>query len=422
MVKHLVLRKFGGFLVIAVFLSTASLSMAAPFEAFGHGPDDFTWTKPDKNNCVVTNDAENNKKLAALAQAVLGKSDGTLGCVTGPYMEAHYDENGKLGIWNDVHAGVDLKADGAPVMALEGGTVVGLSFCVKSTTTNPQQQPCDAPDSAERSTLIIENDAKTYKVLYVHMREIDVSLGESVQKGARIGTSGSVGALNPHLHLEVWPATAPQYCDPPRIGGVSGSFCPGKKPRKTGLPKKTEQTAYCELEDIMRMTVDPAKAADLMVKTGPWKKTNLSTNSRATFYGFGPVRAGMTLMEARAAIGGDLDYDPNWSCYAYPRQGPGGVSFMVSDDKRISRVDIDSCRLSTDRGAKIGDTESKIRHIYPNIETSGHQYDEKGHYMFVSPNNAKDDKYLLLFETDGRHVTTFRSGLVSGVRLVEGCF
>jgi len=88
-------------------------------------------------------------------------------------------------------------------------------------------------------------------------------------------------------------------------------------------------------------------------------------------------------------------------------------------------VDIeDKSAITTLSGAKIGDTEARIKALYPGqIKVSPHKYtgDSGGHYLTFVPKDKSDRFYRLIFETDGKQVTNFRSGKLPEVEYVEGC-
>ena len=78
--------------------------------------------------------------------------------------------------------------------------------------------------------------------------------------------------------------------------------------------------------------------------------------------------------------------------------------------------------MRTVSGAGVGDTEEKIKKLYPaQITIEPHHYDpEKGHYLNYWPKDGKHE-YGMVFETDGEKVTSFRVGTNAAIALVEGC-
>ncbi len=88
----------------------------------------------------------------------------------------------------DFHAGIDLPASpGTPVHAVLPGRVVLVSRWDGS-STGPGNAVLVA-HSGDRSTS------------YLHLREIEVAEGDSLELGERLGTVGQTGAATPHLHL-----------------------------------------------------------------------------------------------------------------------------------------------------------------------------------------------------------------------------
>jgi hypothetical protein len=140
--------------------------------------------------------------------------------------------------------------------------------------------------------------------------------------------------------------------------------------------------------------------------------------------GIGPIQIGMTLTEAVNM--GLLNERPDLKAecdYVYPAVGAGipfGVGVMVVRGK-IARIDVDTGSVTTEDGAKIGDSEDRLKSIYDDeLQVEPHKYIEGGHYMTLMGDSASAGK-ALVFETDGKHVTMFRAGRLPEVKWVEGC-
>ena len=159
----------------------------------------------------------------------------------------------------------------------------------------------------------------------------------------------------------------------------------------------------------------------------------------------GPICVGMTIEQAskiinlKPVLGGDALasddkglYDaktyqeaiksPN-HCFHISFEHPllKNVGFMITN-KHISRIEIDGESIKTLSGIGIGDSEEKVKKAYKDkITIEPHQYEEKGHYLIYKPKDKADQKYNLLFETDGKKVIRFRSGYAEEVYLCEGC-
>lgn len=160
-------------------------------------------------------------------------------------------------------------------------------------------------------------------------------------------------------------------------------------------------------------------------RTGPNGAAKDSVSDLAlTEDGLGQIQVGMKLSEAVSL--GLLSENPtmNPTCdYVFPAVGAGipeGVSVMVVKGK-IARIDVDTGAVTTEEGARIGDTEDKIKSIYgEDLQIQPHKYITGGHYMIVPGDSASAGK-AIVFETDGQRVTMFRAGRQPEVQWVEGC-
>ena len=166
-------------------------------------------------------------------------------------------------------------------------------------------------------------------------------------------------------------------------------------------------------------------------------QTTLTVQSKLAIDGIGPVRVGMTIAEAERSARIRFSVSPRLgTCYyIQPQRGPQGLNFMVKSPSesndinrnvdRIVRVDVfRGSRITTVRGAKIGDTEQRIKSLYPGqIRVTPHEYtfEQGGHYLTFIPKDERDRNYRLVFETLNNRVTTFRSGKLPEVEYVEGC-
>jgi hypothetical protein len=140
--------------------------------------------------------------------------------------------------------------------------------------------------------------------------------------------------------------------------------------------------------------------------------------------GLGPIQIGMTL--ADAVNMGLLNENPNMkkACdFVFPAAGagvPDNIGVMIVKGK-VARIDIDTGSVTTDDGAKIGDTEDKLKSIYNgDLQIEPHKYVDGGHYLTVMGDSASAGR-AIVFETDGKRVTNFRAGRLPEVKWVEGC-
>lgn len=140
--------------------------------------------------------------------------------------------------------------------------------------------------------------------------------------------------------------------------------------------------------------------------------------------GFGQIQIGMTLDDAVNM--GLLNRNPNMNSqcdYVYPAVGAGmpeNVGVMVVKGK-IVRIDVDTGAVTTDDGAKIGDSEDRIKNIYgDDVKVTPHKYNPGWHYMTVMGDSTSAGR-AIVFETDGKKVTRYRAGELPEVQWVEGC-
>jgi hypothetical protein len=137
--------------------------------------------------------------------------------------------------------------------------------------------------------------------------------------------------------------------------------------------------------------------------------------------GWGPIRAGMSVADARAALGGELPEPANRECdHVRPPRGPKGVLIMTVGGQ-VARVEVNDTTVATAAGARVGDTEARINALYAGrVQTGPHKYVD-GHYLVVRRGTGADSTYRLVFETDGQRVTRYRGGRLPEVEWVEGC-
>lgn len=180
---------------------------------------------------------------------------------------------------------------------------------------------------------------------------------------------------------------------------------------------------------ILSTSVLSSLAVSVMAIAATNTPTKITNQSKLAINGIGSIRVGMTVAEASKASGTKLvssgGYPDNSSCtYVQPQGAPKGIGFMVTNG-RIARVDVyDNKSITTLSGAKIGDTEARIKALYPGqIKVTPHEYTGYmgGHYLTFVPKDKSDRNYRVVFETDGKRVVNFRAGKLPEVEYVEGC-
>ena len=141
-----------------------------------------------------------------------------------------------------------------------------------------------------------------------------------------------------------------------------------------------------------------------------------------TEYGIGNIHAGMTIGQAAQANGGGIAPPRGGSSgcgYATLYKAPPGLAIMVENGK-IARIEVRSGRTPTSLGARVGDSEARIKSLYAGrVVSTPHKYLPGGHYLTVTPADGSANR--IVFETDGKVVTEFRSGALPAVEHVERC-
>lgn len=88
-----------------------------------------------------------------------------------------------------LHKGVDFSvAPGAPIYSTAGGVV----------------ETADSWDNSAYGKYVVVRHGLGFTSLYAHMRDVEVKVGDYIDKGALLGFSGNSGrSSSPHLHYEV---------------------------------------------------------------------------------------------------------------------------------------------------------------------------------------------------------------------------
>ena len=187
------------------------------------------------------------------------------------------------------------------------------------------------------------------------------------------------------------------------------------------VPTTTGAVVPTTTRPVVPTTTSPSPPA---TTTTPVRQERLSAGSRLSLDGIGPVDIGMTIDEASEAAGAPIRILPNPpfnpECHYAEAAGIPEVKFMVING-RIARVDA-SGRVTTVSGMGKGSTEDAVKQTYPGrIEVQRHPYVPTGRYLVYVPADPDLAHLSMIFETDGRVVTTFRAGMKGAVAQIEGC-
>lgn len=147
--------------------------------------------------------------------------------------------------------------------------------------------------------------------------------------------------------------------------------------------------------------------------------------SQASFLGYGDMKLGSTVDEARAAWGGELDGAPmeGTTChYLWPKwiTRPADFAFMM-EDGRFVRYDVGTDKETAPGGGKVGMSVEELQKLYGGaLKGAPHKYTQGGQYLSMDAGDVAPTR--LVFEVDAAgKVTSWRVGLSPQVEYVEGC-
>lgn len=95
---------------------------------------------------------------------------------------------------------------------------------------------------------------------------------------------------------------------------------------------------------------------------------------------------------------------------------------LMFSEGRLVRIEVFDAGIRTASGAGVGDAEESVKQLYPGrITVEPHHYVPEGHYLRSTAKAPDDCRYGMVFETDGKVVTSLRTGTLAALSLVEGC-
>jgi len=149
----------------------------------------------------------------------------------------------------------------------------------------------------------------------------------------------------------------------------------------------------------------------------------VTSDSRVSVHGLGPIKIGMTERQAERA--GQVSLTGTGSgpdCrYLFLEDGPIRADFMLRKS-RIVRVDLTKRGLRTTGDVRIGDSESSVRRRFAGrLRITPTKYIEGGFDLEVRPRKRSERNRRLIFGTDGRKVVYIQAGRLPEVHLVERC-
>ena len=149
----------------------------------------------------------------------------------------------------------------------------------------------------------------------------------------------------------------------------------------------------------------------------------LSASSRLRIDGIGPIDAGMTVAEARAAAGTGLSLtkEPYCDVLTAP-QGPAGVSLIVTSPAsgRIQLIIVTEPSVATVSGIRVGSTEAEVVATYPGRLRAVNPSLPVHRLVYTAVDPALADR-ALVFVVDNGRVATMYAGLRDQAEADEIC-
>ncbi|MGI8560635.1 MAG: hypothetical protein ACR2J7_04205 [Luteimonas sp.] len=219
--------------------------------------------------------------------------------------------------------------------------------------------------------------------------------------------------MSPRLPLLALLALALSACTGDRGSGAGNPAAPALDQPAADVPPATA-------DDIADDPTRPVLAAG--------GGTGMPGPGTIRFDGFGPAAFGASAESVRMAWGRDLGSagaDSPDACYHLSPQpqpeGPSRIAFMIEGGQFV-RVDVHAADITAPGGGKVGMSAEEIGQLYPGrvvVQPHKYLYDEGGKYLRIDSDEGGNG--VLLFETDGNAVTSWRVGVPPQVDYVEGC-
>lgn len=195
------------------------------------------------------------------------------------------------------------------------------------------------------------------------------------------------------------------------IAGVSLAACKPATPETATTAANTEAAA-------------PASPAP--EPQAPPAEGAVAADTQAGLAGYGDMKLGSTVEEAKAAWGGELNGKPSADASACYYLAPKWVkktsdfAFMMEGGKFV-RYDVGTDKEAAPGGGKVGMGTEELQKLYNGaLQSTPHKYVEGGHYLSIAASGVAPSK--LVFESDAAgKVTAWRVGLMPQVDYVEGC-
>lgn len=154
--------------------------------------------------------------------------------------------------------------------------------------------------------------------------------------------------------------------------------------------------------------------------------SNAVHTSKLHAQGFGDALSGMSPAQISKALSSEFTVElwgppeEKYLCYYISLNNTGHDLYIMIEEEKATRFEIHSSNLETTIGLKVGDSEeSVIKLLNANLQIEDHPYmGEDGKYILYK--TAEDSGYL--FVTQHGIITEIRSGRLTSIEYIEGCF
>lgn len=199
------------------------------------------------------------------------------------------------------------------------------------------------------------------------------------------------------------------------VAAAALAACKPAAPESAATPAAAEVPAA---ETAPAPAPAPTATADAAAPATP--------DALARFDGYGNMKLGSTIDEAKTAWAGELKEGApaaGSTChYLSPKSAstPSEFGFMMEDGKFV-RYDVGNATEIAPGGGKVGMVVEQLKLLYGDaLQSAPHKYVEGGKVFSVAAPDGAPAK--LVFEADGvGKVTAWRVGLPPQVDYVEGC-
>lgn len=177
------------------------------------------------------------------------------------------------------------------------------------------------------------------------------------------------------------------------IAAVSLAACKPAAPETTVADPSTDATAPAAPAAV---PVTPA-ASPIAAEGVP--AGNAPADTQASFAGYGDMKLGSTVDEAKAAWGGELNGKPNEGSTCYyltPKwvKKASDFAFMAEDGKFV-RYDVGTDKEAAPGGGKVGMGTEELQKLYNGaLQSAPHKYVEGGHYLSIAASGVAPSKLV----------------------------